>query len=844
MDSISGSRAVTRWLRSKAHRHATTVFALALALCGARSAHAGGGTLNAEDQEVNLTVMFRYPPPQEDLDTLEESLIEASAMLCDATEGQLRLGTITVRATSCEGMGCQTGSDQADILLTWSDSPTAGNGSACGGQGEPCTSIGKNGTNISLSHYHLGRPLTFAHELGHYVLNLADSYEQYQCRDYRPPYGQLFTCDSIETQDATVTSLMMAAACGEEGHDYSELTTQATMPDLGQGACAVDVDCDADTMCPALGGYNADYDGYVNDGNVSYPVCQAFNPAPGVCRFEWPATYWWSTYKFGELLSEMDQAALSLEAANGGVPFFQDVTTEAPEAGVPEDRELFCGVAPQIVWEVDVPDQVMLVLDRSWSMAFADSDYEKCDPLGCPELCGNGVDDDADGSIDEMSDCKSARIDKLKAFALDYVDLMAAAQVEGIETGVMSFSCGVTEDVPLTVATSTNATSTFKPAIEALAANGKTAIVDALYQADAQLDGASKAIVLATDGFTSCGDDDVTAAIDELRSRGTRVYVLSYGPAIASTEAAQIAAGTQGRFLSVGETDDLGPAFARQWANFTNSPQLIPQLPYRLSRQASLQAPPKSASTWVNNDAPPAYTPGMERFNVFAEPGTNKLLVLLSSDHENLSGFGLRAKLVGPAGPNPSSFDTAVPSSHMKVTRRAGYMLLELNMPNPGQWQVQLTVPNQPLVSALQTGYITVLSRAPNARLSTNISRAVVDDPAGGVDVEAYPRWGIGEVFDATVTANLIGPTGVVTPLDVDSGKGPTDGYRVHVPPPAIQLEGIYEVRLQVVAGTGTMMSEGEWAGDVPVPASFVRTASESFVVASSGCGQTSCLQN
>ena len=75
MDSTSRSHTAARRPRSHARRRATGVFALALVLSGARTVHAGGGTLDADNQEVNLTALFRYPPPQEDLDTLEQSLI-------------------------------------------------------------------------------------------------------------------------------------------------------------------------------------------------------------------------------------------------------------------------------------------------------------------------------------------------------------------------------------------------------------------------------------------------------------------------------------------------------------------------------------------------------------------------------------------------------------------------------------------------------------------------------------------------------------------------------------------------------------------------------------------------
>jgi hypothetical protein len=112
------------------------------------------------------------------------------------------------------------------------------------------------------------------------------------------------------------------------------------------------------------------------------------------------------------------------------------------------------------------------------------------------------------------------------------------------------------------------------------------------------------------------------------------------------------------------------------------------------------------------------------------------------------------------------------------------------------------------------------------------------------VVVKAYPRWDSGNVFGATVEANLVGPTGLVTALEVQGGDEPTEGYRALVPAWAIALEGLYEVRLRVIGLHGTAsLSNGEWLPPVAMPVDFVRTASESFVVTPNHCGPSSCLQ-
>jgi hypothetical protein len=809
---------------------------------GANAARAGTGSLDGAAQEIDLTVLLRYPPPQADVDALEATIAQASATLCDVTEGQLRLGTVTLRAGGCESGNCQTGYDEADIVMAPTNNSGAGASSFCPDP-DLCVALGDLGANISLSRFYLENPTVWAHELGHYALGLVDGYRQYQCKAYRPPYGEFFDCDGTT---ATTTSLMLAEACGgADDFDYTELTTETTFPANGQSDSCADAgdvfvpggSCAADSDCDDLGGYGGSFDGYSSDTATTYPLCNAFDPA--TCEFGWSFVEWWSLYKFGEVLDEMQQVALTLEAVNGGVPVFGSVTAGTPVTGVPANRQAFCAVAPQIVDEIDVPNQVMLVLDRSWSMAFPNSDFEKCDPVaGCPEICSNGTDDDGDGDIDEDG-CATPRIDRLRDLVLDYLDLMRAVPEEQIEVGVRSFACSDTEHLSPRVVTDTNFTTEFEPVIQGLSPNGGTAIVDALLAANAALDGASKGILLVTDGFNSCGDDDLNAAIAQLENDGTRVYAVSFGPAAGSLEVGTIADGTHGRHLSASRSSALGPTFARQWASFVEAGLLIPQLPYRLNRFGTTEPPNavRTPSSWAAGDDEPPGDPGLaQRTNTFeshVEVGTEKLLVLLSSDHDDVDGFGVRARLTGPPGPNPTSFDSEAPAANpfLKVVERDAYLLVEIAAPNPGVWRIEVSVASDASVDALQTGFVTVTTRAADARLSSDIDRRVVVDPAGGVRVGAHPRVGLDRVFAATLTATLVRPDGSVLPLAVLGGVD-IDDYRVLVPEALIPMMGLYEVRLHIMASPGTArVSPGEFLPDAPSPA-FERTASETFVVA------------
>ena len=123
-------------------------------------------------------------------------------------------------------------------------------------------------------------------------------------------------------------------------------------------------------------------------------------------------------------------------------------------------------------------------------------------------------------------------------------------------------------------------------------------------------------------------------------------------------------------------------------------------------------------------------------------------LLQLMSDHEDVTNFGVRARLTGPAGSGPTLFDSAVAAlpPGFTVTRRAAYTLLQVQNPNPGAWLIEVSGLSGAAVGATQTGFLTVLTRA-RGRLTTNIDHTVVDGPGEGVRVGAYLRAGSSFVF-------------------------------------------------------------------------------------------------
>jgi hypothetical protein len=814
-------------------------------------AHAGNGSLDAAAQELHLKVLFTYPAPQADIDQIDQTMQDVSAMLCDATEGQLRIGSVTLRSGGCESGDCQQGIDEADIYFTPTNNPGAGQASVCA-DGEPCSSLGRIGANVVLSRYYLDKPSTLAHEIGHYVMNLGDAYEQYDCKPHRPPYNALFSCGALT---ATSTTLMLANACGE-GVDYSELTTDATLPADPQAVCLDETDvfppCAPQTACPDVGGYTATYDGFRNETADQIPICNAFNPV--TCEYDWAATQWFSYFNQGAVLSELEQASINVAALNGGSAVFDTVATGVPDSGVPAGRAAFCSASVDIINQVDVPSQVMMLLDRSWSMAFpVSTEFEKCDPVaGCPEICGNNKDDDEDGMVDEAG-CREPRMTSLKALSLNYVDFMAEAEDENIEVGIMSFACDATLLVDPTVPTVSDVDMTHKPFIDGLQPNGSTAIADSLRAAADSLDDeGTRSILLVTDGFNSCGDPDVAGAIQQVIGDGIVVHAVSYGPAVGSLEAAGIAADTGGKYIAAERATDLGPAFARQFAHQVKAGELIAQLPYHVGGSTGggirdnrfVDVTGSVAETFGDSpaDLPLAYA---DQYQIFVEHGAQRLLVLVATAEEQHAGSHVRTVIDAPGGV-AVDYDTMAPgaTTDMTVKTRAAYRIIEIDEPKPGLWTIKISTEDGQTSFQERFGYVSAFVISKRPTFLGDLTERFVTDPDHGTIITGRLRYDGATVDGAKARAFLSRPNGVVMEVPVSSGSGfaADAGHVVKLSGLAIATPGHYRLYLSTFADpSDSVLRRGDQQPDEKLPVALERSLLEDFWVMDDNTGGYPC---
>lgn len=268
--------------------------------------YAGNGVV-LSDGTMNFSVNFRFPPSEADITNLETQLIAASNILCDATDGQMRFGTITLTAGAAA-------EDEADIWIM-AEPGRSGVSFYFDGSG-----FGRLGSHIVLFQGGIVGG-TIAHELGHLMGGLGDEYDE-QCRWGGP-------CGIGPCFDTPGDNLMMQSG------DQSELCV-STNHDLLKGD---NVTCPTTALCGMAAG-----------------VCMASD-----CMQRWNST----TNRFETTQQELIHPGLSCwETLDQNYP-----TQITPPATTPTDAApTNCGI-PTFVEQISGSDQVMLFIDRSGSMS-------------------------------------------------------------------------------------------------------------------------------------------------------------------------------------------------------------------------------------------------------------------------------------------------------------------------------------------------------------------------------------------------------------------------------------------------------------------------------------------
>src|SRR4029453_4876104 len=225
-------------------------------------------------------------------------------------------------------------------------------------------------------------------------------------------------------------------------------------------------------------------------------------------------------------------------------------------------------VNPVFIDNCQAADTVLLVLDRSGSMSWnTESDNG--------EVCGNGIDDDGDGSVDEADDCTMPRLALVKAGARAWLEL---ASGEGVKAGVVSFNQLPSQDAAFQDVNAANL-PVLEGAVDALVAGGQTAIGRALTSTallfGGQTGAVNKTAFLISDGVNTEGETP-QSVVPSPQAQGIRVFTISTGGPSDDTTLGEISGSTSGSQIDSRDASALVSAFARQWARYRNSGGLIP----------------------------------------------------------------------------------------------------------------------------------------------------------------------------------------------------------------------------------------------------------------------------
>ncbi|HEY3493777.1 MAG TPA: vWA domain-containing protein, partial [Polyangiaceae bacterium] len=249
---------------------------LTLVLAGARPAAAGQDMARINsDGTVDFNVHFAYPPPSGEVDRIQSVIRSASEIFCDATDGQLRFGKVTLTAGGGEAT--------ADVWILpdglWDRSSSSGFLL----EADARVFLTKKGqTNYTL-----------AHELGHQILRLPDAYDE-QSR-FGTFYGIGYVMDPgfcSVTGDRCATDLDCGAA---ETCDDSDLTPERNTlmgsSGFGDPSCSVsgdrckngDIDCASGEECLVSALYSEfSSDGYYDLVQGDDSSCPGIKPGSAI----------------------------------------------------------------------------------------------------------------------------------------------------------------------------------------------------------------------------------------------------------------------------------------------------------------------------------------------------------------------------------------------------------------------------------------------------------------------------------------------------------------------------------------------------------------------------------
>lgn len=636
------------------------------------AAAAGSGSLvdHGSYGTLHLSASFGFRPAQNNVDDLVTRTTEASRILWTATQGRLRIADLTLLVNRPQGADiriflphCEFGDAWSTVAAPFKKHPTAQE------HIEIC-STALAGTKKG--------PFVIAHELGHYALGLLDEYSEAAaappslwCDGKHTRFGNCFD-DETQTTSRSHCIMQSSQIGGSNGVDWPHVYCTEETHDLDYGQCYQYSDPDMSAI------YSSTLQRYEGKGSC------------------------WQTIR-------------------ENYPFLGEIH------GLPSDVEPPGFNPPVIIDQLTYPEAVMLVLDRSGSMALS---TETNSILA--EICDNGIDDDYDNEKDE-ADCSEQRIQFLKAGARALLRILEKTST-GLLAGAVSFSDDAIVDQKLIVLDQQSVVG-LENSVGNLKPRGLTAIGDGLYAANRELaetDKTHKTIYLFSDGLANAGMDPTTVAKD-LAAEGVTIHTIASGDAVNDVLLNEIAAISRGETTGNRNAKTLVADFIALWAKVNGAALVIPQVPYHTNirkqstgaideRVGLLHEIPRDA--WFTGDAKLNDVPEGAEINriKFSIPRVKSFTLFLAGDLAQMSQFGVNANVISPDNEihkleNPGVNDVSV--------RDPYFEMLRIGNPKEGEWTLEIW--SERPAHPNQTGNITVVAERQQFALNVTAQPPIVD---------------------------------------------------------------------------------------------------------------------
>lgn len=752
-------------------------------------AMAGEGRVDATNGDVFFNVHFRFPPTTQQITDVKAAVDMMSLGVCDATDGQMRVKRVTLS----QG---EPNEDKGDF---WLHALPGRSGLSFFPDG---SNLGRLGSHVDMFTGAMLVPDVYLHEFGHHTFGLGDEYDE-QLRFGGPcGIGPGFDAGTINERNHSIMQQSGSAQC--------------------IGGASPGIACLRNADCPAATGGAAGTCQFVLMSELSVAAnhdplrgnalaCPAVPAPAAMCTDN---AYCMRAFNTGtnryELTQQSDMHANDSDWVTLAVnyPFVvPPAVTLANPTGLPtEAAAASCFRVVNYTEDVVGSDQVLLLLDRSGSMSWSSNPADG-------EVCGNGVDDDGDGAVDEAT-CGNARITFVTAAANAYLDLQ---RDRNVDVGIMTFNETPTLDQAIATLNAGNI-ATYKGIVAGLAPGGNTGIGDALDASTAEFTrvatlGRSRTAYLMTDGFNTSGVDPVAAA-ERLRDIGVRVHVIPAGSDVSEVQLGGVAATTGGDLLPAATLNDVTAIYAELAGRHRGAAMALPRLNFELSL--------RGGGGVEGHENPQGKVPPRQRtFPIFVEKNAKTLVAFVSGRNQRMSDWAVGISLIGPNG---EYFGPGSP----QLTVNPFYLFINVPNPAPGTWKLVAVATGPALQKATALAFID--NPEPDFFVS---ARPAIVQGAGRVRIGANPLYVTRlEAKGVSISGTIEGPAGFTALVTMsrnasgawsaDAGPFPTNGF--------------YRITLALDVDATATLAAGEsiFAGPATPPVSitpFKRFASAGFVV-------------